>query len=252
MARQSKQMDDFQWIMGVVAVESVLTAGSREVARVYVQSDRFDGAVARLQTLAREAQVPVERVPAATIVAHFPDEGHSGVIARVGPRRTLPLDDLFTATDPVIVFLDGVEDPYNFGQAVRSLYAAGIDGLILRPRNWLSAAATAIRASAGATEFMPTAVAEPAEALAALRSRGIPLAVAVAHNARPMHEVDLTGPLCLAIGGEKRGVGRALLNEADLRVAIPYGRDFAHDLGTTGATTALAFEVLRQRLARRR
>jgi 23S rRNA (guanosine2251-2'-O)-methyltransferase len=151
----------------------------------------------------------------------------------------------------VIVFLDGVEDPYNFGQSVRALYAAGIDGLVLRPRNWLSAAATVIRASAGATEFMPTAVAEPEEALAAARARGLPLAVADTEGARPMYEVDLAGPLFLVIGGEKRGVGRSVMNAADMRISIPYGRDFAHDLGTAGATAVLAFEVLRQRLLRR-
>lgn len=241
-------MDELQWIEGVVAVEAVLAAASREVARLLVRGDRFDGAVAGLQKLARESNVAFERVPAETIAGFYPDGVRSGVIALVGPRRTLSLDILLTAPDPVIVFLDGVEDPYNFGQSVRSLYAAGIDGLVLRPRNWLSAAATVIRASAGATEFMPTAIAEPGEALAAIRSRGIPLAVATSQNARPMYEADLSGPLFLVIGGEKRGVGRSFLSGADMRVSIPYGRGFTHDMGTAGATAVLAFEVLRQRL----
>jgi 23S rRNA (guanosine2251-2'-O)-methyltransferase len=244
-------MDEFQWIEGAIAVESVLRAGSREVTVVYVRSDRYDSQVARLQGLARDMGVVVERIPAEAIAGHAPGAERSGIVARAGPRRMLPLGDLFAVAEPVIVLLDGVEDPYNFGQSVRSLYAAGIDGLVLRARNWLSAAATVIRASAGATEFMATAAAEPVEALAAARSRGIPVAIAAAHNARPMHEVDLAGPLLLIIGGEKRGVGRSLEDEADLRVRIPYGRDFEHDLGTAGATTALAFEVLRQRLARR-
>jgi 23S rRNA (guanosine2251-2'-O)-methyltransferase len=245
-------MDDYQWIEGVVAVESVLEAGSRDVSLVYVRDDRFDGAAARIQQTARKIGVAVERIPAETIAGQIPGGGESGVIALVGPRYISPLDDLCAATDPVIVFLDGVEDPFNFGQAVRSLYAAGIDGLILRPRNWSSAAATVIRASAGASEFMPTAVAEPAAIVTTMRSRGFPLAVATTHNARPMHEVDLTGPLCLVIGGERRGVGRSLLDEADRRVSIPYGRAFPHDLGTAGAAAVLAFEVLRQRLARQR
>jgi 23S rRNA (guanosine2251-2'-O)-methyltransferase len=244
-------MDEFQWIEGAVAVESVLRAGSRDVTAVYVRNDRYDRPAARLQGVARELGVAVERVPAETIANLAPGAERSGIVAHVGPRRMLPLDDLFAAVDPVIALLDGVEDPFNFGQSVRSLYAAGIDGLALRPRNWLSAAATVIRASAGATEFMPMAVAETAEVVAAARSRGIPLAVATPQNARPMHEVTLAGPLLLVIGGEKRGIGRSLMEEADLRVAIPYGRDFAHDLGTAAAATVLAFEVLRQRLARR-
>ncbi len=244
-------MSDFQWIEGVVAVESVLMAASRLVEQVYVRDDRFDGAVARLQRVARESGIPLARVPAEVMAGYYPGDNQSGVIARVGPRRLLSLDELLTAADPVIVLLDGVEDPYNFGHAVRALYAAGIDGLLLRPRNWLSAAATVIRASAGATEFMPMAVVEPGEAIAAARARGIPLAVADAEEARPMYEANLAGPLFLVIGGEKRGVGRSLLNAADVRIRIPYGRDFTHDLGTAGAAAILAFEVLRQRLLRR-
>jgi 23S rRNA (guanosine2251-2'-O)-methyltransferase len=106
-----------------------------------------------------------------------------------------------------------------------------------------------IRASAGATEFMPTAAQETAEAVTAARARAIPVALA-AEDGPPMDEVDLAGPLLLLIGGEKRGVGRATQQAADLRVRIPYGRDVAYALGTAGAAAVLAFEVLRQRRAR--
>ncbi|MBX7252488.1 MAG: hypothetical protein K1X50_10925, partial [Candidatus Promineofilum sp.] len=65
-----------------------------------------------------------------------------------------------------------------------------------------------------------------------------------------MAETDLTGPLLLVIGGEKRGVTRSFRHAADLRVRIAYGRPFAYSLGTAGAATALAFEILRQRASR--
>lgn len=245
-------MDELQWIHGAIAVESVLAAASREVSAVYVSRDRYDGVAARIQQLARSRGVPVERVPAAFIAERAAGDGHGGIIAQVGPRRLVELADLMGRAAAVNVMLDGVEDPFNFGQAVRSLYAAGIDGLVVRPRNWLSAAATVIRASAGATEFMPTAAAEAEQAIAAVAERGIPVAVAMAGGARPMDEVDLAGPLLLIIGGEKRGVARALQQAADARVAIPYGRDFPHSLGAAGAAAVLAFEIARQRRQRRR
>jgi len=159
------------------------------------------------------------------------------------------LSDLFASPAPALVMLDGVEDPYNFGQAVRSLYAAGIDGLLVRPRNWLSAG-VAVRASAGATEFMPTAEVETVEEAAAeARARGLRVAVADEEGAS-MTTVDLAGPLLLVVGGEKRGVTRSFRRAADLRVRIPYGRPFDHSLGTTAAATALAFEIQRQRTPR--
>lgn len=243
----SGKPDEAQWIHGAIAVESVLSAASREVSAVYVSRDRYDGAVARIQQLARSLGVLVERVPVEIIAERVPSDGHGGIIAAVGPRRLLALSELLDRPGAVNVMLDGVEDPFNFGQAVRSLYAAGVDGLIVRPRNWLSAAATVIRASAGATEFMPTAAAEVDEAIAAAIERDIPVAVAAAGDAQPMDEVDLTGPLLLLIGGEKRGVARSAQRAAGLRVAIPYGRDFQHSLGAAGAAAVLAFEIARQR-----
>ncbi len=268
-------MDEYQWIEGAVAVEAVLQSGSRDVAAVAVRQDRYDSAAARVQQLARAAGLVPERLPAAAIAERLPGGAASGIIAYVGPRRLVALDDLLagpwragwqpaggipsrpTADGPgpghearlVLVMLDGVEDPFNFGQAVRSLYAAGIDGLIVRPRNWLSAAATVIRASAGAGEWLPTAAAEVDAIIAAARAHALPIAIADA-DGQPMHEVDLTGPLLLVIGGEKRGVARPLQQAAAARVSIPYGRQYPHSLGIAAAAAVLAFEVARQRRAR--
>lgn len=239
-------MDEYQWIEGIVAVEAVLSADSRAVQAIYVRQDRFDGRVARLQLLAQSMGVACSRVPAEIIAESVPGSAHGGVVARVGARRMAGLGDLLSLPRPVIFMLDGVEDPYNFGQAVRSLYAAGIDGLIVPPRNWLSAA-TVIRASAGATEFMPSAVAEANEAIAAARAAGFSIAVATAEDSRSMTELDLSGPLLLFVGGEKRGVSRAVEAVADWRVGIPYGREVGYSLGTAAAAAVLAFEILRQR-----
>ncbi len=242
-------MADDQWLTGAVSVEAALRGGVRDVRAVYVDRARYDQAAARVEQLAAAQGVPLERAPGETLDSHAAGQAHGGIIALVGPRRLAQLAELLGAPQAVNVLLDGVEDPFNFGQAVRSLYAAGIDGLIVRPRNWLSAAATVSRASAGATEFMPTAAAETADVLAAARARAIPIVIA-AEAGRPMDEVDLAGPLLLLIGGEKRGVARALRQSADAIVSIPYGRDVAYALGTAGAAAVLAFEVLRQRRAR--
>ncbi|HYO89156.1 MAG TPA: TrmH family RNA methyltransferase, partial [Candidatus Limnocylindrales bacterium] len=140
------------------------------------------------------------------------------------------------------------EDPFNFGQAVRALYAAGATGLVVRPRNWMSAAAVVARSSAGASERIPTAVAETAQDAAdAFRAHGLLIAVTDITRAVTIYEADLTVPLFLLVGGEKRGVTRAFADAADLRLTIPHGRDFWMSLGTAEATAVLAFEVMRQR-----
>jgi len=144
--------------------------------------------------------------------------------------------------------LDGVEDPFNYAQAVRALYAAGVDGLVVR-RNWETAVGIVTRSSAGATELLPTAQAASAEEAAAVfRAAGMRVACAVTTpTATELADADLSGPMFVLIGGERRGVTRSLVELADLLVRIGYGRETAPPLGTAAAAAIVAFEALRQR-----
>jgi 23S rRNA (guanosine2251-2'-O)-methyltransferase len=237
---------------GHVSVAAALRSGSREVYRVLIRRDKSDGAVRGVERAARAAGVPVERVAPGEIDALASGRTHGGVAAAVGPRRFVELEELLSGDAPWIVMLDGVEDPFNFGAAVRALWAAGAAGLIVRPRNWMSAAGTVARASAGASEWIPTAVAETAhEAADFLGERGLTIACATGErDAATMHEADLSGPLFLMIGGERRGVTRSFMDRADLLLRVPYGRKVSYSLGTASASAVLAFEVMRQRAAR--
>jgi len=237
---------------GFVSVRAALKAGRRAVYRITVREDKQDRGVAWLEHEAARRGIPFERVPVALIDAQAGGASHGGVIARVGPPQFVPLSALGAdSSAPFVAMLDGIEDPFNFGQAVRVLWASGADGLALRPRNWLSAAGVVTRASAGATEWIPTAVADTAQAAADhFRARGVRVAVADEEDAIPLYDADLTGPLFLVIGGEKRGITRSFRAAADLRLQIPYGRAFDASLGTTAAAAILAFEVMRQRRAK--
>jgi len=247
--------EDRAILEGHMAIQAALEAGSRPVYAVYIDRASRDrhGDLARLARTAEAAGVPVERVDAAVIAGHASGQTHGGAIALCGPRCFVPLERLLPAEGraPFIAMIDGVEDPFNFGQAIRALYAAGADGLVVRPRNWMSAVGIVGRASAGAAERLPMAVAgEAEEAARFFRARGLLIATtAHAPRAVALYDADLTGPLFLLIGGEKRGITRSFLERADLILQIPYGRRFAGSLGTTAAAAVLAFEIMRQRRA---
>jgi 23S rRNA (guanosine2251-2'-O)-methyltransferase len=234
---------------GAVSVQAALESGSREIEAIYVRRDKQDRSIARLERAAQAQGLPVQRVDASEIEAHASGKSHGGVISLVGPRRFVSLEALIQDSEvPFVVMLDGIEDPFNFGAAVRALYAAGCDGLVVRPRNWMSAAGIVARSSAGATERMPTAVAKTAaDAAAFFRERGLTVACATKDRAVSIYQADLALPLFLAIGGEKRGITRSFLRQADLRLSIPYGRRFPRSLGTASAVAVLAFEAMRQR-----
>ncbi|NJN55432.1 MAG: RNA methyltransferase [Anaerolineae bacterium] len=232
---------------------AALAANSRPITAVYIQQNskqRHDRKLTHLAETAVAAQIPVQWVDDNFINQHASGSSHGGVLARVGPRRFVTCADLLAGVArPYIVMLDGIEDPFNFGQAVRALYAAGADGLVVRPRNWLSAASTVARSSAGASEWLPTAVAETAEDAAAyFRTQGLTIACTSQEQAISLYDADLTRPLFVLMGGEKRGITRSFLRQADLRLEIPYGRaNFSHSLGTAAATAVLSFEIMRQR-----
>jgi 23S rRNA (guanosine2251-2'-O)-methyltransferase len=243
-------MAELQWIEGRISVEAAVRAGNRPVEVIYIRRDRRDSATSRLQQFARKSGVAVERVSAETITEYAAGHSHGGVLARVGPRRFQELATLLEGQpDPAVVMIDGVEDPFNFGQAVRALYAAGVSGLVVRPRNWLSAADVVTRASAGASEWMPMAVAESVEKAADFfGSRGLTIACAARDaTATVLFEADLTRPLFLVVGGEKRGITRTFMKRAEMRLEIPYGRPFTHALGTSSSVAVLAFEMMRQK-----
>jgi 23S rRNA (guanosine2251-2'-O)-methyltransferase len=234
---------------GQVSIQAALQSGSRVVHTLYIRRDKRGRALASLERMASERGVPVQRVEGETIDALTSGKAHGGVAALAGPRRFLEPGDLLGASAcPFVVLLDGIEDPFNFGAAVRALYAAGADGLVVRPRNWMSAAGIVARSSAGATEWMPTAVAETAsDAADFYRAHGLTVACAAKDRAVSIYETDLAIPLFCVIGGEKRGITRSFADRADFRLSIPYGRPFPRSLGTASAVAVLAFEVMRQR-----
>ena len=236
---------------GHISILAAIEAASREIYGIQISKHQLDRPVQELERRARALGIPVQRVEPDIILSQATGQTHGGVVAQVGPRRFVALGDLLAAKDrPLVVMLDGIEDPFNFGAAVRSLYAAGADGLVLRPRNWMSAASTVGRSSAGASELIPTAIAETAlDAAEFYRARGLRVAVAARGRSVSIYQADLAVPLFLAIGGEKRGLSRPLVQRADLRLEIPYGRQWPVSLGTASATAVIAFEIMRQRNA---
>lgn len=230
-------------VAGPIAVEAVLQGGVRQVERVLVGPNRRKGVDALLATC-RNRAIPIEEVSDGFLATL--DSRPGGIVAEVGERSFLAPDALWDEPLPFVAHMDGVEDPFNFGQAVRTLYASGSDGVLLPERNWMTATATVTRSSAGASEFMPMAIQSATDAVEAAISRGVAVIATSDRAERDIHEVDLSRAVLVLFGGEKRGVTRSLLSRVET-VRIPYGRQFPRSLGTVAATSVVAFEVMRQR-----
>ena len=98
---------------------------------------------------------------------------------------------------------------------------------------------------------MPTAIAESAlDAANYYREHGLIVACATKQHASSIYDTDLTGAIFLVVGGEKRGITRSFVQQSEMRIQIPYQRDFSPSLGTASAVAVISFEIVRQRRTR--
>ena len=173
-------------------------------------------------------------------------KSHGGFVALCGERAIPAIDCMSIAPNGFYVMLDGIEDPYNFGSAVRSVYAAGADGIILPPRSWMSAAGIVCRSSAGASELVNMYTGDPNTAIDIFRSQGYKIVASSKERAVSMYDASLTTPIFMIVGGELRGISKTLMAKVDMTVRIDYGRDFPAALSAQSSAAILAFEVYRQ------
>lgn len=171
---------------------------------------------------------------------------HGGIIA-LCTQRTIPFITADAVTDDgFYVYLEGIEDPYNFGYSVRSLYAAGVDGIILSERNWMHVAGIVARSSAGASELVPMYYIDTENLSDMFHAKGYKIVTAAIRNSVSIYDADLKRPILLIVGGEKRGVSRQLLDASDINVRIEYANAFRGSLPTVSAVSVLAFEIYKQ------
>jgi 23S rRNA (guanosine2251-2'-O)-methyltransferase len=175
---------------------------------------------------------------------------HGGIVAmckeRTIPTLTKDIFDCEIDKNGFYAMIQGIEDPYNFGYALRSLYAVGCNGIILGERNWMSAAGVVCRSSAGASEMFPVYKCDEITAAKLFKDNGYNIVCADERTDNILGECALHFPILLIVGGEKRGISRALLDLADTLVKIPYGREFKASLSAASATTMFAYEIMRQ------
>ena len=168
---------------------------------------------------------------------------HGGIIAKCSARNfktTLP-DSI--GDKKFFVMLEGIEDPFNFGYVLRTLYAFGADAVILPERNWMSAAPIVCRSSAGASELCDIYSLDCENAVEHLKSLGVSIIATAKENSESISNIELTSPVLLIIGGEKRGISKKILSISDYTVRIDYSRSFMSSLSAASAAAILAYEI---------
>ena len=257
MRKEEENRKESNLFEGIVSLRALLDAMScgvsdRKIETVFYQKDKVESSRREydwlLHTSEREGfsltLCEREEIDAMTV-----GNTHGGIAVQA-TGRTLPFltreTALPTENGGFYVMMEGVEDPYNFGYALRTFYAAGVDGVLLGQRNWMSAAGVVCRASAGASELLPMYIGEGVEGASIMKEKGFAIVCADLRESESVFDVSLRLPLLLIVGGEKRGISRALLDCADRRVRLDYKRPFEGSLSAASAASVLAYEIFRQ------
>ena len=231
-------------IYGINPMAEALRAGT--VSRIWTSA--AGARVARLVERARRAGVVVQQVEAAELERLAPGAAHQGVAADIVDSTPSTVQDLVRdVAAPLVVVLDGIEDPRNFGAVARTAEAAGVDGLIHQTRRSAPVGATAQKASAGALAHLRRVpVVNLSRALDELRRAGVWTVGLDQNAAQPYHRLDLTGRIALVLGAEGRGLRRLVRERCDWLASIPM-RGRVESLNVSVAAGIALFEALRQR-----
>jgi 23S rRNA (guanosine2251-2'-O)-methyltransferase len=236
-------------ICGINPVLEALAAGTRHFDRLLVVKGLRSRRLAEAIRRATQLGIPLRFEMRETLDRLAGGVPHQGIIAIVSGKPLLSLESLLESarTPALVVILDGVEDPRNLGAILRSVEAAGADGVVLPDRHSAGLSETVARSSAGALEHVRVArVGNLVQALETLKARGLWIVGFDAAGPERWDTVDLKHPVAFVLGGEGRGMRRLVREHCDHLVSIPH---FGHvsSLNVSVAAGIALYEAVRQR-----
>ena len=220
-ARQEEEMSNL--LVGRNPIREALKAG-RDMEKLLVAKGELIGSAREIVAMAREQKVIVQEVDRAHLDAMAP--GHQGLIAVVSAYAYKTVDDMLALAKergeaPFLVILDGVTDPHNLGAIIRSAECAGAHGVIIPERRAVGLTPAAVKASAGAVEYLPVArEVNLTRTIERLKKEGIWI-YGTAMNGEDYRKVDFSGPKALVIGSEGEGMSRLVGESCDKVVTLP-------------------------------
>jgi 23S rRNA (guanosine2251-2'-O)-methyltransferase len=244
-------------VFGVQPVLEALRAGARPIERLTIAEGAHEARLQEIIALARAADVPVRRAPRTELQRLVGGANHQGVVATIAAARYRTDDELLAALaarvetpePPLVVVLDGVEDPRNLGAIIRTIECAGAHGVFVPERRAAGLTETTAKAAAGALEYVPVArTINIARLIDELKERGIWIVGTAADADADYTEWDWTQPCALLLGGEGAGLRRLVRERCDALVRIPL-RGQIESLNVSVAAGIILYEALRQRTA---
>jgi 23S rRNA (guanosine2251-2'-O)-methyltransferase len=238
-------------VYGLHTVHAILKHSPQRVQRVLLLRGRDDERTRAIEVLASQVGCALERADTKQLQAAVGEVAHQGAVAEVAPMQPWREDDLLAAltnsSAPLVLALDGVQDPHNLGACLRTADACGALAVVIPKDRAAQLNPAARKVAAGAAETTPVvSVTNLARTLQLLKDAGLWIVGADAGADKAAHEADLKGPLCLVMGAEATGLRDLTRKRCDWLVRLP-NLGSVESLNVSVASGMLLYEAVRQR-----
>ncbi len=237
-------------------MNSVLEAlkADRKVRVIHIARDRSDDRLQAILRLAGEKRIKVVRDDKAALDRMASSRFHQGIVAEAEPYRYYSVEDMLEEAgdrgeEPLLLLLDGVEDPQNLGAIIRTAECLGAHGVVIPKHNACPVTPAVTRASAGASEHLKVAmVTNLVRTIKELKQQGIWIVGTDSEAADSCFDLSFPGPVALVTGGEGSGIRRLVRENCDYMVNIPM-RGRVNSLNASVSSAIVLAEIVRQRRA---
>lgn len=202
------------------SLNSLLTS---KIKKVYLQKGFSDQ---KLLSAIKEKGINPTLVDVDTLNRMSNNGNHQGIIVEVLPHEYVSLDEIINSSkdkkQPLILILDEIEDPQNFGAILRSADAFSVDGVIIKSRNQVPLNWTVAKVSTGAIEYVKVAqVSNLNNAIEKLKDNGYWIYAADGSAEKSYEKLDYSGKIALIVGSEGNGISQLVMKNADFLIKIP-------------------------------
>jgi 23S rRNA (guanosine2251-2'-O)-methyltransferase len=242
--------NDLDLLYGRNSVGETFRAGRRHIHRLLIA--RGAHGLDTLIDLAQQRRIPIEALDRRDL-DRLAGDHHQGVAAEADGFNYAHVDDLFTAAErrgepPLLLALDSLQDPQNFGTLLRTAQACGTHGVLIPEHRAVGVTPAVSNASAGAVEHLQVAqVTNLARALGEVKSRGVWVYGLAVDTGEPYWGVAFDGPLALVVGSEGSGLGRLVRETCDVLVNIPMAPGAVQSLNAAVAGSLVLYDVFAKR-----
>lgn len=240
------------FMFGLHSVENLLEKNPTRAIRLFVLQTRRDKRLEKIIKLAQQVNIPIERVTQKELDNMTQGANHQGVVVICRQISEYSEDDLpeilkKTTDSPLLLILDGVQDPHNLGACFRSADAAGVHAIIAPKDKAVGLTPAVSKVASGAIETVPfVQVTNLARTLERIKELGIWIYGAVGEASNILYETDLSGPTAIVLGAEGKGLRRLTREHCDMLLKIPMQGNVS-SLNVSVAAGIFLFEVMRQR-----